>query len=117
MSVAVVVRDLRQIFARNAKLVGKIVVAGRDNHFAGSIVVRPASAVGGRDAEVSIFPHDRLYPFVLANIEMVMLRNFAVVLQSLFASGLLPRGGERNIADFEQLGGSEKQNAGRIVIE
>ena len=46
-----------------------------------------------------------------------MFRNLAVVLQSLFASGLLPRGGERNIADFEQLGSGEKQHAGRIVIE
>ena len=44
-----------------------------------------------------------------------MLGNFAVVLKGLFAGGLLQRGGERNVADLQQLRGGEKRHARGIV--
>ena len=100
MSVAIVVRDLGQILARNAKLVGKIVIAGRDDYLASAVVVRTASAVRGRDAEVSVFAHDGLDPFVLANVEMVMFRHLAVILRGFFAGGLLAGRGETECRRF-----------------
>ena len=82
-------RDLGQVFAGKAELIGQIVVASGDDYFARAVVVGTAGAVGGRDAEVPVFAHDRFDPLVLANIEMVMLGDLAVVLESLFASRLL----------------------------
>jgi hypothetical protein len=74
------VRDLGQIFPGDAELIGQIVVAGRDDHFSRAVIVRTAGTVGGCDAEVSVFAIDCLDPFVLVNIEIVMLRYFAVIL-------------------------------------
>jgi len=48
---------------------------------------------------------------------MVVLRNFAVVLQSFFPSGFLPGRGERDVANFKQLGSGEEQHVRRIVIQ
>ena len=89
MSLGVIVRNLRQIFAGQTELIGEVVVSGGDDHFAGVIVVRTAGAVGGGNTEVSVFAHHCLDPLVLPNVEMVMLGDLAVVLKSLFASGLL----------------------------
>src|SRR5260370_6722522 len=79
--------------------------------------MRSAGAVGRGDTEVYVFAHHRLDRLVLANIELVMFSDFAVILQSLFARGLLVGGGERNLADLEKLRRSEKQHACGIVKE
>jgi len=50
VGVAVVVRDLGQIFAGNAELVKEIVIASGDDYFCSFVVVRTTHSVGGRDA-------------------------------------------------------------------
>ena len=46
-----------------------------------------------------------------------MLGNFAVVLERLFARGLLLRRGERNVADLQQFRRGEKRHVRGIVKE
>ena len=101
MGLGIIVRDLGQFFARKAQLVGHVVVSGGDDHLARAVVVWPAGSVSGRDAEVSVLAHYRLDPLVLANVELVVLGDLAVVLESFFARGFLMRSGEGDLADFE----------------
>src|ERR1700716_1550449 len=105
---AVIVRDLGETLARNSRRVGEIVVSGRDDHFTSAIVVWTAGAIRGGDAEAAVLSHNRLDPLILANIEAVVFRNFAVVLKSFFPGWFLVGRCERNFADFEQFGGREK---------
>src|SRR4030088_1676047 len=105
---AVIVRDPGAVLARNAKLVGKIVVSGGDDDRASAIAVWTAGAIRGCDAEAAILPHDGLDPLILADVELIMLGDFAVVLKSFFASGFLMGSRERNLADFEQFGSRKK---------
>ena len=113
MRLAVVVRDLGQILAGNAELVRQIVIAGRNDHLSRAVVMRAASAVGGRDAEIPVLAHDGLDPLVLANVERVVLGDLAVVLQRFLARGLLLGGGERNVADLQQFRRGEKHHVRR----
>jgi len=48
------------------------------------------------------------HPLVLANIELVVLRDVAVVLQCFLTIGLLMSGRKRDIAYLEQLRRGEK---------
>ena len=74
-------------------------------------------AVDGVDREVLIAARDLGDALVLANVELIMLGDFAVVLEGLGAGGFLVRGGERQIADFEQLRRGEEGHVGRVVEE
>src|SRR4030088_1221847 len=105
---AVIVRDPGEILARNAKLIGKLVVSGGDDDLARAIVVWRAGAIRGGDAEAAVLPHDGLDPLILADVELIMLGDFAVVLKSFFAGGFLMGSRERNLADFEQFGSRKK---------
>ena len=62
-------------------------------------------------------PVDRLDPSVLANVEMVVFRDFAVVLQRLLAGGFLVGGDKGQIADLQQLRRGKERHVGRIVVE
>ena len=108
-------RDLGQILAGQAELIGEIVVSGGDDHFAGMVIARPSGAVGGGDAEFPVFAHDGFNPLVLANVEPVMLGDLAVVLESLLARGLLVRRGEWDLANFKQLGRGKKNHSCGVV--
>ena len=77
--------------------------------------MRPPGAIGSSDTEVSILAHHRLDPFVLANIQTVVLGNFPIVFECFLARRLLQRRSEGNVANFEQLRRSEKRHVRRIV--
>ena len=51
--------------------------------------MRPARAVGRGDAEVPVFTHHRLDPLILAEVDVIVLGDFAVVLERLFARRFL----------------------------
>ncbi len=103
MGFAIVVENLGEIFAGNIQRVGQIVVARRNNQLAGAVVINPAEAVGRRNMKIVVTPGHRLHPLVLADIEMIVLGDFAVVFERFLPCGLLPGGAEGNVADFEQL--------------
>src|SRR5882724_2477496 len=117
MRFAVVVEDLGEVFAGNIQRVGQIVVTRRNNQLTGAIVIDPAEAIGRRNLKIVVTPGHRLHPLVLADIEMIVLGDLAVVFERLLPGGFLPGGAERNIADFQQFGGSEERHVGRIVVD
>src|SRR5262249_49168012 len=101
MRLAIVVKHLGQVFSRYLKLVGEVVISGRNDDLARAVVVDSAGTVGGGDAKVAIIPGDRLHPLILADVKLVVLRDPAVVLKRFLPCGLLVGGVERNVADLE----------------
>src|SRR5947207_3287696 len=73
--------------------------------------------LGDRDVELAVPPHHRLHPLILPDIEVIVLRNFAVILERLFACGLLAGSAEWNIADLQQLRRSKERHVRWIVID
>ena len=107
--------DFERVLARNAQKIGAIIVSRGNNDLAASVVVNAAQPVAGSDVKITILPGNRFNPLILAHIELVVLGDFAVVLQGFEAVGLGVGGAERNIADFQQLRRGEEDHVGRIV--
>src|SRR5204863_4123018 len=95
----------------------QIVKSCRNHQLACAVQLRVTVAINTRDREVAAASADRVHRLVLANVEPVMLRNFSVVLQGFGARGLLVGGGERNVADLQQLRSGEEDHVGGIVEE
>src|SRR5207249_9998549 len=110
-------KDLWQVLARNSHLISKIVVPSRNDQFARAVIVDAAQTICGGDVELAVPPHHRLHPLILPDIEVIVLRNFAVILERLFACGLLAGSAEWNIADLQQLRRSKERHVRWIVID
>ncbi len=76
-----------------------------------------AEAVGGVDGEVAVGAVDAFDGLILADVELVVLGDLAVVLEGLVAVGLLVGAGEGHVADLEQLRRGEEGHVGRVVEE
>ena len=108
MRLSVIMRNLRQVLARQSELISQVIVAGRNNHFARAVIVRASGTVCGGDAEVSVVPHDRFDPFVLANIQLIVFGDLAIVLERFFTGRFLMGRGKWNLADLESSSGVVK---------
>src|SRR5438034_11125358 len=117
MRLAIIMKDLRQILAGNIHLVSHIVITSRDNRLTRLVIVDAPEAGRGRAVELAVPPHHRLHPLILPDIEVIVLRNFAVILERLFACGLLAGSAEWNIADLQQLRRSKERHVRWIVID
>jgi hypothetical protein len=73
--------------------------------------------VGGGDAKITVLTRNRLHPFVLADGQVIMFSHTAVIFERFEPRGLRQRGGERNIANLEQLRRGEKHHVARIAID
>ena len=62
-------------------------------------------------------PVDAIDGLVLADVELVVLGDLAVVLEGLVAVGLLVGAGEGHVADLEQLRRGEEGHVRRVVEE
>ncbi len=113
----VVVGHLGQVLARDAEMVGQVVVAGGHDELAGAERVGPVKAVHGVHAEVSVRSRNRSNAFILAHVQAIVLRHLAVVLERLATGGLLIGRGKGHIPDLEQLRRGEKGHVGRVVEE
>ncbi len=87
----IVVRDFVQVFAGNIELVGEIVVTGGDHDLARAIVVDGIVTVGGRDAEITVLARDGLHPFILADVQAIVLGDAAVIFEGFEPGGLRQR--------------------------
>ena len=115
MRLVIVVADLMELFAGDIKIIGQIVVARGDGQFAGVMRQRAAKIVCGVNGEIAVTSLDSFYRLVLADVEAVMLRDFAVVLQRFVAVGLLVWTGKRHIANLQQLRRGEERHVRGIV--
>lgn len=113
----IIVLDLGEIFAGNAEVVGKVIVAGGDDELACAMDEFAAELVGGVDGEVTIGAGYLVDVFVLADVEPVVLGYLAVVLEGLGTGGLLVGRGEGHVADLEQLGRGEEGHVGGVIEE
>src|SRR5215469_1908624 len=103
MGLAIIVKDLGQILARHTHQVRTVVVSSRNDHFAATVVVNPPKTVAGRDVETIISADDGFYALILPHIEVVMLRNLAIVLERFQPIRLRIRAAEGYVADLQQL--------------
>src|SRR5712692_10700829 len=78
---------------------------------------RTVGATDRLGVKIAVLPRDALHPFVLANIETVVLSRAAIVFQGFGAGGFFPDAGHRKIADFEQLRRGEESHLRRIVVK
>src|SRR3954452_20246349 len=101
MWLLVVVKDLGQIFARHIHDVRQVVISGRKDDLASAKFVAALVRIFGADDESAITPRNLHHALVLANVELVMLGNVAVVLESFLPVWLLVRAGKRDVADLE----------------
>ncbi len=115
MGLVIIMLDLGEIFAGNAEVVGQVIVAGGDDELAGAMNEFASELVGGVDGEVAIGTGYVIDVFVLADVEPVVLGDFAVVLESLGAGRLLIGRGEGHVADLEQLGRGEEGHVGGVI--
>jgi len=115
MRLTVVVKHLRQIFTGNIEEVRQVVVSGRDDQFAGVVIVDSSQPIGGSDLEIAVPPIHRLHPLVLCDRQTIVLRNLAVILERFLTCGFLIGSAERDVANLEQLWRSKKSHVGGIV--
>ena len=117
MRFAVVMKNFVQVFAGDFESVGEIVVAGGNHDLACTVVVDGALPVGRGYAKITVLTRNRLYPFVLPDVQLKVLGDTAVIFERFQPRRLSQRGGERNIANLEQLRRGEEHHVGRIVID
>src|SRR5947208_15734356 len=91
-------KDLWQVLARNSHLIGKIVVPSRNDQFARAVIVDAPQTICGGDVELAVPPHRRLRPLILPDIEVIVPRNFALLLERLLPRGLPPGSADRTSA-------------------
>src|SRR5271155_135411 len=72
MRLAIIMRDLGEIFAGQTELIGEVVVSSGDDYFTSAIIARTTGTVRGRDAELPVLAHHCFDPFVLTNIQMIV---------------------------------------------
>ena len=100
MGLVVVMLYLAEIFTGDSKIVRQVVVAGGDDKLARAMLQGAAKPVRGVDGKVAVAAADLVDVFVLPDVELIVLGDFTVILQSLVAIGLLVWTGEGHVADF-----------------
>ena len=117
MRLFVVVDHLGEILAGNVQPVGDVVVTHRENHFLGLVLLRAIVWVDGMGDERAVLAGDSLDALVLADVELVVIGDAAVIFERLGANGLIVQRGHGNIADFEQLGRGEEHHVVGVVVD
>ena len=79
--------------------------------------VRAAKLVGGVDDEGVVVACDAIDILVLMDIQAIVRGDFAVILQSLLAIGLLVGAAERDVADLKQLRRGEEGHVRGVMKE
>src|SRR5215831_6685036 len=113
----VVVDHLREVFSRDVQQVGDIVIPGGEDDLARHVGAMAAVTVGAVHAECPIVARHVIYFLVLVDIQLVVIRHAAVVLERLSAVGLLVQAGHRDVADFKQLRSREERHVGGVIVE
>ena len=117
MGVVVVMHDLRQILARHMQIVGKVVIAGGEDHLASGIEARTSQLIQCGDREVFVAAGDLFDGLIKPEVQPIVFRDLAIVFERLIAVWLLVGAGEGYVANLKQLGSGEKGHVRRIVKE
>src|SRR5579872_3201467 len=101
MRLAIVMKNFRQVLARNSQLVGKIVITRRYYQLARAVIVDSAEIIHRRDLKLSVGAGDRLHSLILGDSQMIVFGHLPVVFERFLTRRLLMRGAEGNIADLQ----------------
>ena len=115
MRIVVVVVHLAQGFARNAHPVGQIVVADGKGELARLQLPVASKTIRGLHGEIAIGAAHPLHAVVLANVQLVIGRDQAIVFERLVACRFGVGAGEGNAANLQQLRGGKERHVRGIV--
>jgi hypothetical protein len=115
--IGVVVIDLGQIFSGSIQRIRKIVVSCRDNQLPRTQRAISPKLIFHADLKIAILPAHTFHALILPNIQLIVLSNLAVVLQSLIPVRFLVGRRKRNIANLKQFRRGEKRHVRGIVKE
>ena len=115
MGIVIVMVHLAQGFARNTHPVGQIVVANGENKLARLQFAVASKAICSLHRKIPIDPADPLHAMVLANIQLVIGSDLAIVFERLIPRRFGVGAGEGNAADFQQLGSGKERHVRGIV--
>ena len=106
----VVMADVGQVLAGHAERVGQVVEAGGHHDVAGGDF-----ALAGGDGEVALLAAQAQHFLMQAHVELFVAGHALVVVEGIFAQGLVVGRGEGVAADFEQVGGRKKLHVGGVA--
>ena len=106
----VIMANVRQGFAGHVERIGHIVEAGGYHHVTGTNF-----ALVGRNREIALLTGQGLHFLVQAHNQLFGAGHALVIIQGVFAQGLVVAGGEGIIANFEQLGRGEELHVSGVA--
>src|SRR5213595_1915727 len=101
MRLAIVMKNLGQIFPGHIQLICAVVVSGGDDHLSAAVIKYSSQPIARSYVESIVAPHHGFYPLVLPHIEFVVFCSLAVILECLKTVRLRISTAERQIADFQ----------------
>src|SRR5439155_5492896 len=108
-------KNFEQVLARYSEEIGPIIVPRRNHHLTAGVIVNSSQPITSSDVKIIVVASDGFYALILPDIQLVMFRDFAVVLERFQAIRLGIGCAKRNIANFKELRRGEKNHVCRIV--
>ncbi len=110
-------RHVREVFSLDAEQIRQIVVPCRHDDFPRQITLRHAAFRARDHFKPAVSSADPLDAFIQPQLELIMLRRLAVVLERLQPGRLLRRTHQRQVANFKQFRSREEDHVDRVVEE
>src|ERR1700736_3968601 len=117
MRLGVIMRDMRQIFARNSNAIRKIVVPGSNDNLLSFKLRQNSLLVASMHAKLAGAAFDSFNELAQSQFQSIVLSALAIILERLGTCRFLSRTGEGQIADFKKLRRSEEHHIDRIMVE
>src|SRR6266481_4068828 len=111
----VVMRNVWQLFTRHSEFIRQIVISRGDRNFPAPIFLLRSLLRARHHGKVSVAALDPNHPFILPQLQPVVFRRFAVILQRFNARGLIRSANERQVSNLQQLRRGEEHHAHGIV--
>ena len=111
----VVMRYFGQVLAGNPEQVRNVVVAGCEDQLLRGVATGVSNPGASQQLKASVLALDFFDQLILMDVELIPLRDQAVIFQRLQAGRLLALADHGKVADLQQLGRGEKDHVHGIV--
>src|SRR6266481_9622136 len=111
----VVMRNVWQLFTRHSEFIRQIVISRGDRNFPAPIFLLRSLLRARHHGKVSVAALDPNHPFILPQLQPVVFRRFAVILQRFNARGLIRSANERQVSNLQQLRRGEEHHVHGVV--
>src|SRR5579872_5209646 len=116
MRVGEIVRNVRQVLARDGEIVRAVVVAGRDDYLLTVMLVRRAVDVFRMHDERAVVAAYTINVLIQGGFYAEMVHGAAVILEGFGSRWLAAEGGHWDVADLHSFGRCEEEHVRRIVV-